>query len=224
MRGGRWRSSLLSREPRAHDAATPATPLSPLALLVLSACGLGRCAPRPLDADATTALYAAPLPPPERPLAVFHLGHSLVGRDMPAMLAELAGAGTATPASSAGAPPCRRTGADAPINGFEAENAHPRFRPAAEAAESGDYDAVVLTEMVEIRDAIRYHDSPDYLARWTRRAQAANPGARVYLYETWHRLDDPEGWLARPTATSPATGRTRSCARRWRPGWSGRST
>ena len=39
------------------------------------------------------ALYAAPLPAPKGALRVYHLGHSLVGRDMPAMLAQLAGAG-----------------------------------------------------------------------------------------------------------------------------------
>ena len=86
---------------------------------------------------------------------------------------------------------------DAPIDGFKAENAHPRYRDAAEALASGDYDAVVLTEMVEIRDAIKHFDSWDYLARWTRRAWAGNPAARVYLYETWPRVDDPEGWLVR---------------------------
>ena len=32
-----------------------------------------------------------PLPPPADPLATYHLGHSLVGRDMPAMLAQMAG-------------------------------------------------------------------------------------------------------------------------------------
>jgi hypothetical protein len=32
-----------------------------------------------------------PLPAPKGPLKTYHLGHSLVGRDMPAMLAQLAG-------------------------------------------------------------------------------------------------------------------------------------
>ena len=43
---------------------------------------------------------------------------------------------------------------------------------------NGDYDAIVLTEMVEIRDAIRYFDSPIYLARWAERALAARPALR----------------------------------------------
>ena len=45
--------------------------------------------------------------------------------------------------------------------GFEA-----RFREAHDAIGSGDYDAVILTEMVELRDAIRYHDSARALVDW----------------------------------------------------------
>lgn len=84
-----------------------------------------------------------------------------------------------------------------PVNGFEVENAHPRYRGAREAVASGDYDAVVMTEMVEIRDAIKYMDSHDYLHRFARAAWEANPETRVYFYETWHPLSDPEGWLER---------------------------
>jgi hypothetical protein len=51
--------------------------------------------------------------------------------------------------------------------------------------------------MVEIADAIRYHDSAKALAEWAGLAQAANPETRVYLYETWHHTDDPKGWLDR---------------------------
>ncbi len=161
------------------------------------------------DAAALDNAYADPLPPPAGPLRVFHLGHSLVGRDMPAMLTQLAEAagksghayesqlGWGTPLKSHWEPKIE-------INGFETENAHPRFRAARAALESGDYGAVILTEMVELRDAIRYHDSAAYLARWADLARQARPDARVYLYETWHRLDDADGWLARLDADLPA--------------------
>lgn len=152
----------------------------------------------PLAQAAFDALYDRPLAPPAGPMRVFHLGHSLVGRDMPAMLAQLAGAGHGHESQLGwGASLRAHWEPDAPVAGFEAENAHPRFRPAKAALASGDYDAVVLTEMVEIRDAIRWHASPAYLALWAQYARQGNPAIRVYLYETWHQLDDPGGWLAR---------------------------
>lgn len=143
-------------------------------------------------------LYAAPLAPPHQPLHVFHLGHSLVGRDMPAMLAQLAPIGHRYESQIGwGTSLMAHWDEDEPIAGFEAENAHSRFREAREAVGSADYDALILTEMVEIRDAIRYFESWRYLREWAQLARDANPGIRLYLYETWHRLDDQEGWLNR---------------------------
>lgn len=143
--------------------------------------------------------YARPAPPPpEEGMRVFHLGHSLVGRDMPAMLAQLAGAGHGYESQLGwGTSLKQHWEPGEEIAGFSDENDHPRFRPAREAVASGDYDALILTEMVEIRDAIKYHQSGRYLARWAALARDANPETRVYLYETWHRLDDAEGWLTR---------------------------
>jgi hypothetical protein len=150
----------------------------------------------PGDAE-MAALYATPLPAPEGPLAVYHIGHSLVNRDMPAMLAQLAGEGHRYESQLGWGAPIRSHWGDIPVNGFDVENAHPRFREAREAVASGDYDAIVLTEAVEIRDMIRYHDSSRYLALFAAEAWKARPDARVYLYETWHPLDSPPGWLER---------------------------
>ena len=141
------------------------------------------------------AHYATPLPAPSARLAVYHLGHSLVGRDMPAMLAQLAGGHDYASQLGWGASLQGHWTGDVP--GFAEENAHPQFRPATEAVDSGDYPVIVLTEMVEIRDAIRYFDSPHHLALWAERIRAARPDARIYLYETWHPLNDPEGFLTR---------------------------
>ncbi|UWR29106.1 hypothetical protein K3758_12120 [Sulfitobacter sp. W002] len=148
--------------------------------------------------DRAEQLYATPLTPPTGPMQVYHLGHSLVGRDMPAMLAQMAGAGHSYHSQTGWGSSLREHWEpDVPVNGFERSNDHAQHRPARAAIGSGDYDAVVLTEMVEIADAIRYHDSPDYLARWADLAQAARPDTRVYLYETWHHTDDGKGWLNR---------------------------
>jgi hypothetical protein len=84
-----------------------------------------------------------------------------------------------------------------PINGFDQENAHTRYQDAFEALRGANFDALVLTEMIDIRSAIKYFRSPEYLRRWAREARTHRPGIRVYLYETWHPLNDPEGWLER---------------------------
>jgi hypothetical protein len=151
----------------------------------------------PSAASVKTRLAGSTLAKPDQAMTVFHLGHSLVNRDMPAMLAQLAPSGHQYDSQLGWGTTLQAHWGDAPINGFEAENAHPRFRPAQEAVQSGDYDAIVLTEMVEIRASIRYYDSPEYLAKWANEALKARPDVRLYLYETWHQLDDPEGWLER---------------------------
>lgn len=181
-----------------------AKPMPFALLLLLAALGAGLAwwlwprGPRLPGTEEIARAYAAPLPPPEGPIRVYFLGHSLIGRDMPAMLAQLAGPGHGYESQLGwGASLRDHWEPDVPVNGFAEENAHPRFRPARAAIESGAYDAVVLTEMVEIRDAIRYHDSPRYFAQWADLAWQADPDTRVYLYETWHPRDDPEGWLAR---------------------------
>lgn len=86
---------------------------------------------------------------------------------------------------------------DVPVNGSEVENAHARYQDARQAVESGQFDVLVLTESVEIKDAIKYHDSPKYIRQWARAARTANAKSRVYLYEVWHELNDPKGWLER---------------------------
>ncbi|MGR3617834.1 MAG: hypothetical protein ACU0BB_17595 [Paracoccaceae bacterium] len=148
------------------------------------------------------ALYERPLSAPDGPLRVFHIGHSLVGRDMPMMLEQMATAsigpghdhqsqlGWGTSLKEHWEP-------DLAINGFDSENAHSRFRSANDAIASSEYDAIILTEMVEIRDAIKYHDSGKYVSLWSDLARDKSAKTRVYLYETWHNLDDPDGWLER---------------------------
>lgn len=163
-------------------------------LLLMSACGMQKS----LSPEALERLYTSPITPPDKPLRVFHLGHSLVNRDMPAMLQQLAGSGHDYRSQLGwGATLKSHWEPDVPINGFEQENAHPKYEDARAAVKSGRFDALVVTEMVEIKDAIKYYNSPEYIRRWTREARLSNPQNRTYLYETWHRLDDPLGWLER---------------------------
>jgi hypothetical protein len=170
-------------------------------LLTLSACGWQKT----LDPATLDQMYTTSLAPPTEPMRVFHIGHSLVNRDMPLMLEHLAGAGHEHRSQLGwGASLQSHWEPKVPINGFDTENAHARYQDARQAIESGTFDAVVLTEAVEIKDSIRYFDSPKYIRRWTSAARTANPSTRVYLYETWHSLDDPQGWLERLDADLPA--------------------
>ena len=171
---------------------------SGLVLTVLGALGVMRLLPDSLTEAETQALYETPLAAPDTPLRAFHLGHSLVGRDMPVFLQQLAPDGHDHQSQLGWGTPLRAHWEPAEeIGGFETENAHPHYRDAKAALASGDYDAVVLTEMVEIRAAIAYFDAAEYLAKWAEAARAGKPDVPVYLYETWHRLDDEEGWLTR---------------------------
>ena len=175
--------------------------LSTVCVLVLSACGLVRCTPDPIGQDESAALYQTPLDPPDAPLAVYFIGHSLVGRDMPAMLQQLAGASHSYESQMGwGAELEAHWEPGKPLNGGDVENNHPRFREAHDAVASGTYDAVVMTEKVSIQDSIKYHHSWYYLSLWAEKAAEANPNVRLYLYETWNGLDVAEGWLSRTDA------------------------
>ncbi|KRW94726.1 hypothetical protein [Paracoccus sp. MKU1] len=148
------------------------------------------------DGADVQALYQAGRVPPQGPLRVYHLGHSLVGRDMPAMLAQLAGHDYALQLGWGTALREHFQGREA-VNGFDQENATPRYRDAHQALQSGDYDAFVMTEMVRLKDAIQYKESRLYAGKWAAEAAAGNPGGEIFLYESWHALDDQPDWLAR---------------------------
>ena len=159
-------------------------------------------APEILSPEEFAAHYATPQAAPRAGLSVYHLGHSLKGTDIPAFIGQMADA--------AGFPGHRynsQLGWGASLRdhweggerlaGFTEMNKPPAWADPRTALGSGTYDALVLTEMVELKDAIRWHDSSEYLARWVALARAARPDLRVYLYESWHDLSVSEGWLER---------------------------
>ncbi|MCV2867817.1 hypothetical protein OEW28_04180 [Defluviimonas sp. WL0002] len=159
---------------------------------------------RPMPRSEFQGLYDRPLAPPSGPLRVFHLGHSLVGHDMPAMLAQLAGPGHRYESQIGRGTTLRAHWEDdIPIEGYAEDNAHGRFRPAKEALESSDYDAFIMTERVDIRTSIREEGSAAYVALWAELARRGNPDTRVYLYETWNWLSVEDGWLERMDGDLP---------------------
>ncbi|MFN3723068.1 MAG: hypothetical protein ACK4VZ_08500, partial [Paracoccaceae bacterium] len=97
-----------------------------LALVVAALAGglwwwQGRTA-KPLTLQEVAHRLAAPVPAPDGPVAVYHLGHSLVGRDMPAMLAQLAPPGHRYDSQLGWGTTLQAHWGDAPINGFDDDN------------------------------------------------------------------------------------------------------
>ncbi|WP_313352486.1 hypothetical protein [Paracoccus sp. (in: a-proteobacteria)] len=177
-----------------------------LALLVVVAFGTAILFWRNAQSDAMVqddgadvqAFYQTGRMLPQGELRVYHLGHSLVGQDMPAMLAQLAGQGHDY-ALQLGWGTALREHHQGPqaINGFDQENATPRYRDAHEALKSGGYDAFVMTEMMRLTDAIQYKESSIYAGKWAAEAAQGNADGEIFLYESWHALDDEPDWLAR---------------------------
>src|SRR6056297_1897819 len=113
-------------------------------LFLLPACGLvtGFCTPRPIDEATFSTLYDEPLPAPDGPLTVYHLGHSLVAHGMPSMLAQLAGDGHVFHSQLGwGANLKEHWEPDVPVKGFAESNFHPQQRDPREAFASGEYNA-----------------------------------------------------------------------------------
>ncbi len=179
---------------------------------VAGAFGLGRrllAVPAPLTPAERAARYTQPLPQPQSGLRVYHLGHSLKGQDIPAFITQLAqaagfeGHGYNSQLGWGASLRDHWQGPEA-LAGFDDMNRAPAWAEPRAALQSGRYDALVLTEMVELKDAIRWHDSSQHLARWAALARAARPDIRIFLYESWHDLTTPEGWLER-LDTDPET-------------------
>jgi hypothetical protein len=168
-----------------------------LTIGLLSVTGLYGCNKK-LSEDDINALYQTVLMPVTQPLNVYHLGHSLVGKDMPAMLAQLAGEKHQFSSQLGwGATLQSHWDPNIPINGFESENKHAQYRDPMDAIESQEYDAFVMTEMVEIEDAINYFNSSKYLAEFAAKINKDSPKTSIYFYESWHQVTDAGGWITR---------------------------
>lgn len=165
-------------------------------LVVLAGASLawmGLSGPTPLSRAAFDDAYKTPLAP-RPPEQVFHLGHSLVGRDMPAMLSQLGGHAQNSQLGW-GSPLRQHWEPDEPVSGFEVENNHDRYRDAHDAAGSGEYDAFVVTEALGYTSRWPWQRTHSYLRKWAVKVWNANPETRVYLYATWRELDREGDWL-----------------------------
>lgn len=157
---------------------------------LLAACTQGK-----IDAETLGQLYGEALEKPAKKLKVYHLGHSLVGRTMPSMLQQVSGDGHDYRSQLGwGTPLKAHWEPDEVINGFEKENNHEKFQAFDEALNSNEFDVFVLTEMVEIKAAIKYFQSAKYFKKFVDAISEKSPRSRIYFYESWHEVNDPEGW------------------------------
>ncbi|GAB1360941.1 hypothetical protein MASR1M32_01770 [Rhodobacter sp.] len=61
---------------------------------------------------------------------------------------------------------------------------------------AGGITDLVLTEAIPLAGQIQWNDSKGMVARWADAAEAGNPQARVWVYETWHALTSGSGEAA----------------------------
>ncbi|MCU0863458.1 MAG: hypothetical protein MUC36_06685 [Planctomycetes bacterium] len=126
-----------------------------------------------------TAATGTPAAPVQRAKVLF-IGHSLINREMPAMLRDIA----ASRGCELSFDVELRSGAILKL-GWEGQLPIDGVR-AREALATGGYDTLVLTEAVDLDDMLRWMQSAEYAGRYQRLAVQHNPAIRVFLYETWH--------------------------------------
>jgi hypothetical protein len=129
--------------------------------------------------------------------AVVFVGHSLVNYDMPQMFRQIAVDDAKTVQT-----------ADHVFNGAPIRyNWENRFEhlftgewpPAAfagDALNTGQYDVLVMTEGIPLENQIIWNESSLYARLFLDLARSNNAQTRVYLYETWHSLNEAN-WLDR---------------------------
>lgn len=118
---------------------------------------------------------------------VLFIGHSLVGVEMPAMVKDLVagqgGDGSVSFQVINGAPLVWNWRNSASAQGVDARAVLPQ----------GDTEVVVMTEALPLANHVTWNGSAEHARNFYDLAVASNPGARVFLYETWHSLDSGTG-------------------------------
>ncbi len=142
------------------------------------------------EAPSRSIDVSAWVPAEPRPrVRVLFVGHSLVNQDMPAM--------ARSQAESLG----RTFDYDVQlIDGGSLERnwndaARATGVQAREALAGGGYDALVITEAVNLDDHLRWSEPADYARRWFALGRSQRADLHLYFYETWHHRDEARGLL-----------------------------
>lgn len=116
-------------------------------------------------------------------LKVLFVGHSLVGQDMPQMVESVLPPDSQVEYQIIGGSPLE-------LNWKDHETAEGIDGRAFIA--DGGVDAVILTEQIPLKNAVRWHDTARYLGNWAKLAKE-NGVEQVWLYETWPNIDSGSG-------------------------------
>ena len=117
---------------------------------------------------------------------VFFVGHSLINFNMPRMvdgLAQEAGLSHSSVVQIT-------NGADLRYNWNNSASA--QGEDSRQVLPVGDYEVLVITERVPLRNAMKYAESTTYASNFYNLAVKSHSGARVFLYETWPCVNSGE--------------------------------
>jgi hypothetical protein len=114
--------------------------------------------------------------------AVFWVGHSLIGFEMPYMVGEIAKSLGLTYSWNA------QIGIGAPLVWNWNNSSSTARADSREVLPKGGYDVLVLTEAIPLINHTTWNDTNRYAGLF-HDLVAGQPGAQTYLYETWHCLD-----------------------------------
>lgn len=117
--------------------------------------------------------------------SVFFVGHSLVNFHMPAMLDDIARSMGVDHHYGA------QIGVGAPLHWIWDHPEDTDGDDAHVALPSGDYDVLVVTELIPIGEHVMYSDTVEYVRRFYELAMSGDPETQVYFYETWYSVEDP---------------------------------
>lgn len=120
--------------------------------------------------------------------SVLFIGHSLIGWNMPSMLGSIAADGGKTHAfeSQIGNGGTIQLQWVRPAEGVNAR----------EVLATGRHDVVITTEAIPLQSNYQWSGTVEFAGNFYDLLQEHRPGARFYLYETWHSRDEPN-WRER---------------------------
>jgi hypothetical protein len=118
---------------------------------------------------------------------ILFIGHSLVGPDLP----RLVESGLALQGARAEVQAQIINGAPLAYNWDHSANAEGVDGKVALAG--GEVTSLIMTEAIPLSAQVKWNDTAGQIAAFSAIGREANPGLRVYLYETWHPLNSGPG-------------------------------